>query len=316
MNVLVSGASGIVGYGVLKSLKKACYNKIASSIYKESAANEFGNTFELAIKTSSADYEKWLRSILIKHKIQVAFPGIDDDMYWWDKNKSIFEELGVKCVLNNSRLIDLCKDKWLFYNELMGNDCESLLIPTSLSSEDLFESYGFPLLVKPRRGFGSIGVKKISSEKVLLNLAEGKTDEYIYQKYIGNVDSEYTIAAFGNGKGSFFNMFSMKRKLSKEGYTIEASVVPNDLFKSAIEKLCSVLNPVGPTNFQFRLENGNPKLLEINPRLSSSSSIRSAFGYNESEMSIAYYLHEELPAIKEYKKGKAIRYVEDLIFEE
>ena len=60
--------------------------------------------------------------------------------------------------------------------------------------------------------------------------------------------------------------------------------------KEAIKNLCEIFNPFGPTNFQFRYHEGNLKLLEINPRISSSTSIRMKFGYNESLMAVEYFL--------------------------
>ena len=77
--------------------------------------------------------------------------------------------------------------------------------------------------------------------------------------------------------------------------------------------LCRIFKPAGPTNFQFRKQNGILKLLEINPRISSSTSIRTAFGYNESAMSVDYYLENKKPLQPIIRPGRAIRYVEDYI---
>jgi carbamoyl-phosphate synthase large subunit len=65
------------------------------------------------------------------------------------------------------------------------------------------------------------------------------------------------------------------------------------------------------------MDGDQPKLLEINPRISSASSIRAAFGYNESEMSVDYFLRSIRPdkLDKAPLMGrKAIRYTEDFIF--
>jgi carbamoyl-phosphate synthase large subunit len=57
-------------------------------------------------------------------------------------------------------------------------------------------------------------------------------------------------------------------------------------------------------------------LLEINPRISSSTSIRTKFGYNEALMSVDYFLNGIIPTQPKIQKGKAIRYTEDLIIYE
>ena len=53
-------------------------------------------------------------------------------------------------------------------------------------------------------------------------------------------------------------------------------------------------------------------MLEINPRISSSTSLRKAFGYNEAEMCIDYFLNNSKTVIEKtnIKKGAAQRYIE------
>lgn len=134
------------------------------------------------------------------------------------------------------------------------------------------------------------------------------------QKLIGTDEEEFTISAFCDGIGGFYSIITLKRKLSSEGFTEKAEVVSSAPFILAVEELCRYFRPVGPTNFQFRTENGQLQLLEINPRVSSSTSIRTAFGYNESVMAAEYYLDHKTPVQPNIKWGKAIRYTEDFIY--
>ena len=82
----------------------------------------------------------------------------------------------------------------------------------------------------------------------------------------------------------------------------------------ALRVLCNIFKPIGPTNFQFRRHNDTLKLLEINPRVSSATSIRTAFGYNECQMAVEYFLDKKIPSQPLTRRGKAVRYVEDFIF--
>ena len=77
--------------------------------------------------------------------------------------------------------------------------------------------------------------------------------------------------------------------------------------------LTGILKPVGPTNYQFRKEGEQYLLLEVNPRISSSTSIRTAFGYNEAEMCITWYLHGNRPEQPEIHTGEARRYIADWV---
>ena len=84
--------------------------------------------------------------------------------------------------------------------------------------------------------------------------------------------------------------------------------------KDIIEELAKIFKPIGPTNFQFRNHKGKWKLLEINPRISSSTSLKTAFGHNECKMAVEYFLEGKEVEQPKIKKGSAIRYTEDYIF--
>jgi len=316
-NVFVSGASGVVGYGILKSLRSREYKIYSSSIYPESIANYLSQHFALAPRTDVDNYSHWLSSFLEKNQINLAFAGIDLDMYYWSENRAVFASANCKLALNQADLIDLCKDKWYFHQQLKETACNPFLIPTTIENdyEKLLQFSGNSLIVKPRRGFGSKGVHLVKSEAEFKSTAFDPK-ESIVQPRVGDDQEEYTVAAFGDGLGGYFSMFSMKRKLASGGYTEEAQVVDNDQFEEAVSVFCNELKPIGPTNFQFRLENQIPKLLEINPRLSSSSSIRAKFGYNEAEMCIDFFLREKKPSLGKLRRGRAMRYIEEIIIEE
>lgn len=316
MNILVSGASGIVGYGTLKSLRIAYPNAqlFGTTIYNNSVAPAFCDTFELAPLTNSEGYIDWLRTVIIKHNIDLIIPGIEVDLYSWLKNRKEIEQTGVKILLNKEELISLCQDKWLFYQTLEKENT-GFTIPTSL--DDDFEKhkqvFGLPFLLKPRIGFASKGIVKVDNETIYEKFRSKIGDVLMAQPIIGNDSEEYTAAVFGNGDGGFSQSFILKRSLSSEGFTEKAEVALNKKIDDALISLSKIFKPLGPTNFQFRMENGIPKLLEINPRISSSTSIRAAFNYNEAEMSVEFFLNNKEIEQKPIKFGKAIRYVEDFI---
>jgi carbamoyl-phosphate synthase large subunit len=134
------------------------------------------------------------------------------------------------------------------------------------------------------------------------------------QPLIGSDNEEYSCAVFADGKCGFSAHITLRRKLSPLGFTEKAEVVDGSDVMQAVSALCFHFNPVGPTNFQFRVHKGELKLLEINPRISSSTSIRAAFGYNEPAMAVDFFLNGTRPTQPEIKRGRAVRYWEDYVF--
>ena len=316
-NILVSGASGIVGYGILRSLRESSIsaNLIGTTIYEDSVAQAFCDLFIKAPLTTDEGYIDWLVNTIEEHDIDMLIPGIEVDMYMWAKHIDTLERGKAKALINNIDLISLCADKWEFYQYLKKVGCP-YIIPTSLSDDyqSLVEKFGLPMLLKPRQGFGSKGIRRIYNKESFFAHKDKIGSELMVQPLIGNEEEEFTTSAFCDGEGGYYNHMTLRRKLSSEGFTEKGEVVDLEGVEEGLMHLCRILKPTGPTNFQFRLHNRVLFLLEINPRISSSTSIRTSFGYNEAEMSMQYYLENTVPAKPEIRKGRAVRYVEDYIF--
>jgi carbamoyl-phosphate synthase large subunit len=315
-NILVSGASGIIGYGILRSFKLSSekFRLIGTTIYTDSAAVGFCDIFEQAIPTNDSGYIDWLLSIIYKYQIDLIIPGIEADMYKWVDHITEIEKSGAKIVLNNKELIALCNDKFIFYQKLKEQN-SVYAIETILETdfEILVSKFGLPFLLKPRCGHGSKGIVKVDNKVTFLKHQNEIGSILMVQPIIGNDNEEFTTSAFCDGNGGFYAYMTLKRKLSKDGFTEKAEVVEINNMNEVLINLCKLFKPLGPTNFQFRKHDGILKLLEINPRISSSTSIRTKFGYNEALMAFEHFLEGKKIEQPLIKKGKAVRYIEDLI---
>lgn len=310
--ILVSGASGIVGYGILRSLKERedCF-LIGTTIYPESPANCFSDVVEIVPRTSAPEYMDVLKKLIRRYGIDMIIPGIEADMEAWNEHRTELEGTGSFVLLNNPNLVLLCLDKWRFYQKLEENKYKGR-IETSIVPDDT--RFTLPFLLKPRCGFGGRGIVKVESKERFEQNKDKIGTQLMMQKYVGSDAEEYTVSAFFDEKSVIRAVMGLQRKLSDAGYTEKAKVVEVDEFLEDIKILADIFKPIGPTNFQFRKEGDVIKLLEINPRISSSSLIRVKFGYNESSMAVDYFLQKGEVAQPAIKRGHAIRYTEEYIF--
>ncbi len=308
--VLVSGASGIVGYGILKSLKSYGYRMIGTTIYEKSPADYFADVVKIAPMSTSKEYIPWLLDVIEKYDVDIAIPGIEIDMSVWNTNRNILSHTRTTFLLNNADLISLCLDKWRFYREMKKADSKYRI---ESSIEPNFHRFSVPFILKPRCGYGSKGLIKVESKSMFERFEAEIGDRLMMQEYVGNPSEEYTVAAFFDMDSSVQAIISMRRKLSSLGFTEVAEIVHLEDMKEVIVGLSNIFKPIGPTNFQFRRHKGNWKLLEINPRISSATSIRTAFGFNEAKMSIEYFLEGKQIKQPKIRNGRAVRYVDDLI---
>ena len=317
--ILVSGASGIVGYGTLKSLRSSGLplKLLGSSIYDDSVAPGFCDQFVLAPHTTDASYLPWLLKTIQDYQIDLLIAGIEIDMYTWAEHQVAIEATGARILLNKPELLALCKDKWLFYQSLQDGQLACTIDSAITPDFDaLATRFGLPFLLKPRRGFGSKGIVRVANRAQFEPHQEAMGSVLMAQPIVGDDAEEYTTSAYCDGEGGFRARMTLRRRLSRDGFTEKAVVVPSEPFDSSLAALCQHFKPIGPTNFQFRDTPTGPKLLEINPRISSSTSIRAAFGYNESAMAVRQLFEGVWPTQPAVRAGRAVRYVEDHVFYE
>lgn len=314
--VLVTGVGAIIGYGILRSLRASgrSVRLVGCDIYADAVGQQWCDQFVQAPLTSSPGYASWLEQVLAEQQVDLVFPGIEQDVHYFSDHRELFQRLGVNVVLNEARLVALTRDKWLMHEELAGI-ASPVRIPSLLSGSfaELAASLGLPFLLKPRRSYASKGIVRVNREADFAPHAQALGSVLMAQPIVGRDDEEYTVAAFGDGAGGAPAMIVLQRRLAADGSTAKAWVRQDPALEQVVAELCAHFTPLGPTNLQLRRDGDGWKLLEINPRISSTTSMRSAFGYNEAAMCIDFYLERKAISQPPLRQGFAARYIEDVI---
>lgn len=312
--VMVTGVGAIIGYGVLRALRSARpdIRLVAADIYPDAVGRVWADHFELAPLTASVDYSTWLKGLIVEHRVDLVIPGIEQDAHFLSDHRENVP--GTRLALNNRALVDTCKDKLSLHDALAAHDDEARIESlTSGTYEELENALGLPFILKPRRGYASKGIVKVAKLSDFQPHADRIGSALIAQPLIGDDNEEYTVGAFGDGCGAVLASIAMRRRLSGQGATDKAWVVSDLTLDAVVARLFAIFRPIGPTNLQFRKTKAGWRLLEINPRISSSTSIRAAFGYNEAAMCVAYYLDGARVKQPSIRQGSAVRYIEDWV---
>ena len=316
-NVLVTGVGSVIGYGIIESLRIGSVDCriIGTDIYAENFGKYRCDHFIQVPYTSSEGYAPAVKKIFSDYAIDLVFPGIEQDLYYYNENKSNFT---TAIVLNNYHLVNLSKDKLAMYNFLKERNYPDL-IPTfcGLDFEKAKNTVGLPFIVKPKSSYASKGFHFINNFEDYSQIEREISADTLFQPVVGTKDEEYTISVFGDGKGGYIDSLILRRYLSAAGASEKAFVINGDeQLMNSIAILVSIFKPEGPTNFQFRKNGNKVFLLEINPRISSACSIRTKFGYNDPLYCIQHYLQSKEYVILSKKNGRAIRYIKDEIIYE
>lgn len=315
-NILVTGVSGIIGYGVVKSLQSSKYdcNIIGIDIYDDAVGQDWCNYFEKGVMANSDKFPKFIYNLIIKYNIDLVIPCIEAELEVLMKHKELYDQLEVKFVLNNEDIYHHLHNKSKTYHFLY-NKIEQ--IPTLIGGADLeykyvTDKFNIPFILKKNISYASQGVVVINDKRDFDYWKYKFSDGYICQKKIQG-DNEYTISVFGTQNGEYVNMIVLWRQLGN-GITVKAKCIEaDDEMLDYVNRICNIIKPIGPTNIQLIKDGNKYLLLEVNARVSASTSMRTKFGVNEAEMCIEYFLLNKVPDKREQKRGSAIRYLKDII---
>jgi carbamoyl-phosphate synthase large subunit len=315
--ILVTGVGAIISQGIVEALRS--YDSPVCVVGLDRSPHTVGlhlcDSF-LSKPThdeGSADYFDFWCQLLVTHRIDLVLPGIESDALFLDQHRHVLGQLSALAI-NSPRMLNVCCNKMTTYHELSALDVARIPSLQATTTTDLATLGPGPYVLKPCSGNGSRGIHLVQNQREYLRtFSECGDTDYLVQPYLGDPDHEYTASAFGLGNGRSLIPIVFRRLLSKTGYTNYVEVETSAAIAATIDTLSRHFQPVGPTNYQFRLHNGRYYLLEINPRFSSSTSLKAAFGYNEADMCIQFFLQHQIPPEPQILKGRAWRKISDVI---
>ncbi len=319
LSVLVTGAGGLIGQGIIRSLRAMDNSPQILATDISLVAAGFYWADKSFMLPHSSQQNSYLASITEKSKrndVRVIFPGSDMEARLLSAKNP--DPNFISIAASSEKIWDVTGDKLK-----LGELCMRLEIPhpatynlTTDNVEKLIEEYGFPIVIKQRVGSGSRGMTIVRSRKDLKDIPfENLQDMYIVQEHLPIDDSEYTVGAYFDIHSEEKNPVTIAyRRTLYNGNTATAITHKPEIFANTIKKLATNLGIVGYANFQFIMKGGEPHLIDLNARFSSSTSMALSLGYNWVETYLNNLLFNEKPTDFSYEMGIVIvRYFADLI---
>jgi carbamoyl-phosphate synthase large subunit len=231
----------------------------------------------------ATDYIELTLDICKKYAINALISLNDFELPILAKNKSRFEEIGVKMIISSPEVIDICFDKYktVQWVESIGLKAPKTYVrladvKTALDSGEI----SFPLFMKPRWGSGSIGLETIEDMEELdiyYNLLFKKIkktilatasvgDEYIMiqEKLTGK---EFGLDVMNDLEGNNVGV-SVKQKLAmRAGETDKAVTVDLPELSEMGRTIGQNLRHIGNLDMDImQRASGDYCVLELNPR--------------------------------------------------
>lgn len=258
----------------------------------------------------AADYISTTLKICEEQKVDVLISLNDLELPILAAHKAEFEEIGVKVIVSDSAVIDICFDK---YSTAQWVENMGLKTPkTYVNYEEAVAAIHtgelkFPLILKPRWGSGSIGLEfvddldeleivyKLDCKKVkksILATASGDQDFLLIQEVIrGN---EYGLDVVNDLKSNYRGV-SVKQKLAmRSGETDRAVTVDNADIRQIGETIGRNLRHIGNLDVDVLERDGEYYVLELNPRFGGGYPFSQEAGVNVPKAIVAWAKGEDV----------------------
>lgn len=319
-SVLVTAAGGIVAQGIIKSLKLANvqgsspikYRIFATDINAQAAGLYRADVGILVSSPTSPDYVSQMIRICNENKIDAVFVGSDEELMPLVMSREQMEQKTRSITIANPEsVIRTASDKWSTYTYLADREisCAESSLP---EDQDAFiRKFGFPLIVKPREGHGSLHVYVVNDDdeaRYAISRIQKAGWRPMLQEYLGGEDAEFTSGVTVDKSGKYVMSSISMLKAVKSGQTYKAFIDDYDDINKYAEDVALKIGARGSINIQSKLVDGKPKTFEINPRFSATCPLRAAAGINEPDIVFRNAVLDEKIKIKEHKKLVCMRY--------
>jgi carbamoyl-phosphate synthase large subunit len=344
--VLITAAGGIVGQGIMKSLRLANSQSLSPIKYRILAADSnplaaglYRSDVGLIVpKASDPDYVDSVIKQLNENSVDALFVGSDEELVIVARAKKRIEnETSSKALVGKLKVIQMAQDKWETYKFLRSHNmgCAESCLPED--RDTFIREFGFPLVVKPREGFSSINFF-VANSKDEVEYALSKIQDYgwkpLLQEYLPDLDGEFTSGITMDKNGTSVMSSIAIRKYLKGGLTYKAFIDDFEQVRLSAESIAARLEVGGAVNVQSKYvvddkttgsvrnsaapepdqvtdynTGGGMKVFEINPRFSATSPLRSYAGINEPDLVFRNAVcNEKIEKISNHARLVCMRY--------
>ena len=219
-------------------------------------------------KITDPRYMEEVLAICEKEKIRAVSTFIDPEIEVLAAHRQEFLDRGILPLCPSYHTAQLCMDKYLMFQHLRSKGVRTVLTYRNLQDFEAGLAAGeiaFPVFIKPVKGSGSVGARRVNDMETLRELIAEGAHDYIIQELMteGDCDADVYVDCISHEVVSIFSKRKIETRIGGASKTI--SFKDPALF-AFVEEVVSVLELSGPCDMDFFLKDGQYYLSEINPR--------------------------------------------------
>jgi carbamoyl-phosphate synthase large subunit len=267
-NVLISSAGRRVG--LLQLFREALHDLglngrvIAVDATEHSAAGEIADEFYIVPRCTDPNFIPQLLDICSSENVSLLVPTIDTELRYYAAAKPLFREIGTTIAVSSPETIALCEDKGSTHEWLLKNGFPAPRQSTPGAVLANPNSWDLPLIVKPRNGSASSGLRIIHNLSDLESV-EGNPS-LILQEFVRG--REFTVNAFVDKRGRCLCAIPHERIEIRGGEVSKGITVRHPAMISLMKQIVEALpGAFGALNVQcFLTPDDRISIIEINAR--------------------------------------------------
>ncbi|MCF6736748.1 ATP-grasp domain-containing protein [Blastococcus sp. KM273129] len=307
--VLVTGAGGPAGIAVLRSLARrddvvllaADMDRYASGLYLVEAGAR-----HLVRPGLDEEFVDHLVALCERERVDVLFSTVDVELPRLAAERKRLDAVGTTLAAPSLETLEVCLDKYA----LAQRCAEVLPTPrTALLGATDAGSWDYPVIVKPRRGAGSRGVRLVEDAAALRAL--GSDEDTLVQAHLPG--EEYSVDTLADADGHVVAAVPRSRLRVDSGVSVAGATVADPELEETARRVARAIGLVGVANVQLRRDaEGRPALLEVNPRFPGAMPLTVAAGVDMPSLALDLALGRPLPAAVPFRELAVVRHLEDV----
>lgn len=279
INVLVVSGGGFQGLSLIKALRALTGIRVLMvDCYSENVTRYFADSFFLAplLKEERA-FLDFVLNLCKQENVSAVFASTEYELELLARHRNDFAARGATVYVSDVTLLELVSDKLSFYRWLLSKNLPCL--PCYATPED--DNAIFPLIGKPRRGWGGRGIH-ILPDRAALSTLPIDSEELVWQPCLQEFD-EYSVDFSINITGEISPLGFRRRIRSSGGFAIlcepGAPSVVHDATRTILEYIAP-LGACGPMNLQILRVGDDCWISDLNLRVGTSMPLSLAVGFN------------------------------------
>lgn len=311
--VLVTGAGGPAGVAVIRSLLAkddvdvlaADMDGWASGLYLVPAENR-----RIVPAGRSETFVDELIAMCAADDVDVLFSTVDVELPGLASRRDELHAVGTALAAPSHETLVTCLDKYRLAARVEG----SARIPRTrlLTAEGVAEDWDFPVIVKPRSGAGSRGVRLIPDREALEALT--LDDSILIQENLPG--EEFSVDVLAGLDGSVIAAVPRSRERVDSGVSIAGRTVKRAELSDTAAAVARAIGLTGVANVQLRYSvEGVPALLEVNPRFPGAMPLTIAAGVDMPALLLDLVLGRPVADSIDFRELANVRFLEDVFLD-